>query len=100
MAVGRPAAQKPNDWHRRLLRESRERPCGRSTEECDEVAPLHAPCPCEMETHGYHKPCCASPQSRPANDRLGSIASFWALVPDVGYYPDSDPKRRFALPSG
>jgi len=28
------------------------------------------------------------------------MASFWALVPDVGYHPASNLKRRFASPSG
>jgi hypothetical protein len=32
----------------------------------------------------------AQQQLRAAKCRYGSIASFWALWPDVGYWPDSD----------
>src|SRR3974390_3546412 len=40
--LGRPAIEKPDHRHRRLLRARRERPCRRATEKCDELAPLHS----------------------------------------------------------
>src|SRR5262249_35869630 len=37
--LGRPGADEADDWHRRLLRPRRERPCGRTAEQRDELAP-------------------------------------------------------------
>src|SRR5258708_7112491 len=39
--IDRPDAEEPDHRHRRLLRASRERPCGRAAEQRDEVAALH-----------------------------------------------------------
>src|SRR5262249_12877469 len=39
---GRSALEKPNHWHRGLLRARRERPCRRAAEERDEIAAFHS----------------------------------------------------------
>src|SRR6516225_4200078 len=41
VGLGRPVSDKPNHWHRRLLRARRKRPRSRSTEQRDELAPPH-----------------------------------------------------------
>ena len=76
--VRRPAADEADDRHRRLLRASRERPCGRcAPKQCDELASPHGHSLGARITpyHIVEKPCCASQHFGPPDFRNGSKAA-------------------------
>src|SRR5262245_56497628 len=88
------AAEQTDHRHSGLLRPRRERPCRRTAEECDELAPPH------RRPRGFRQAIVPDQATiREAADvRFGSKADMCAAKRDVRFTPDSDRKSGHRQP--